>query len=88
MSYEGNVYSPEFWSNWYSNIYSLIVTFRVLGHFWSFYKVIFWSSLFGHVNNPCLEWLHNKKILKAPTDIRFKISTSKSISRQKFDIVT
>ena len=32
-----------------------IVTFTVLGHFWSSYKVIFdhlYSSLFGHVNNP------------------------------------
>ena len=44
-TYEGNVYSPEFWSNSYSNIYSS-QTFLVILH------GQIWSSLFGHVNNP------------------------------------
>ena len=49
-SYEGDVYSPDFWSNSYSNVYSLIVYSPL-----SFFVILqghFWSSSFGHVNNP------------------------------------
>ena len=44
-SYEGNVYSPEFWSNSYSNVYSS-QTFSVI------LQGQIWSSLFGHVTSP------------------------------------
>ena len=42
---EGNVYSPEFWSNSFSNVYSSR-TFSVI------LQGQIWSSLFGDVNNP------------------------------------
>ena len=51
QGYEGNVYSPEFWSNSNSNVYSLLVWSSLLGHL-EFGHLKFGHLKFGHLNWP------------------------------------